>query len=275
MRSLNDWYRECLTKLVNAGVGTEDRFNHRTRQGMMVWKEPQTFSTHYGVLVPRWRRLAPHVPFADMVWQMMATPDLTWLNTVAGYIWGPYAQDNQLLKAYGVRWWWQIDSAMVHLKADSSSRQVYVSTWDPRDDCALAPSTPMPPCILGFHLQIDAYGALAMSVLSRSCDIIIGFPHDLMNLQFLHAILANELNRKTGLFSFTTTNLHLYRCHQPQAENMTLANWLPPLQCCVPETWKRQNIINPAQRDDLVKWIRWQNHDDIHKAPHIPFAVTR
>lgn len=275
MKTLNDWYRKRLSGLITVGGGTEVRFNARTEQGMVVHKAPQTFSTPQGVLVPRWRRLAPHIPFADMVWQMMATSDLSWLNGWAGYIWGPYAKDNKLPKAYGLRWWRQLDLAMQHLQTDSSSRQVYVSTWDPLDDCALTPTTPMPPCILGFHLQIDFYGALEMSVLSRSCDIIIGFPHDLMNLQFLHAVLANELNRKPGRFSFTTTNLHMYRHHQQQAENMRRDDWLFPLQFHVPETWTRQSITHPEKRDDLVRLVRNQTHEGIHEAPHIPFAVAR
>ena len=208
-----------------------------------------------GVPAPRWRRLSPHIPFADTIWQLTATTDLTWLNQYAAFIWGPYSEDGQLPKAYGTRWWWQLDLVIEHLVDDPTSRQIFMSTWDQHLDLASCPQSPMPPCLIGLQFKV-VEDRLDTTVYSRSCDILVGLPHDLMNMCFLAHLVANELGLRAGQVHFMFADLHLYGMHREVAHNILRAAWEPPLNVPVPVAWTRHTVIEPGYRDELVTAMR-------------------
>lgn len=275
--TLNDQYRTLLGPLAHDRAGCWRSYNDRTGEVMVRQDGPKTLSIDLadGVPVPRWRRLSPHIPFADTIWQMMATTDLSWLNTYAAFIWGPYSDDGHLSKAYGSRWWWQLDLVVDHLKNDPTSRQVYMSTWDPAQDLTTGPRSPMPPCLIGLQFKIAA-DRLETTVYSRSCDIIVGLPHDLMNMCFLTHLVANELGIRAGQVHFMFADLHLYDMHRRAAYDMVGLKWQIPLYVSVPVAWTRHTVTEPGYRDNLVTAMR-DNHRQVlaDTAPLYKLDISR
>ena len=279
MMSLNRQYRALLDPLINPGTPDPVSRVQNMRTGQWTTRHtcPQVITMCGTTLVPRWRRLSPHIPFADTLWQMMATRELAWLNKHAARIWQAYAQEGKLHKAYGVRWEWQLDIALRHLRNDISSRQVYVSTWDQRLDLVEEPQTPMPPCILGFHLIRPQLDQLNMTVMSRSCDVMLGLPHDLMNLSFVHQLLASELGCQPGQFSLMMSDLHLYDDHRIAAKSMLKDNWADAVRVTLPYSMTRHDISNSPDslRDEWVEQMRETYQQHIALAPHHSLSVPR
>lgn len=276
MVPLNTAYRRLLAPLVSDDAGTIRSFNDRTGDVMHRHDGPTTLSVELasGLPVPRWRRLLPHVPLADTIWQMMATDDLTWLNQYAAFIWGPYCDDGRLPKAYGLRWGWQLPHIVTHLKSDRTSRQVYMSTWYAPEDLASGPQSPMPPCLVGLQFKV-VNGGLELTVFSRSCDVLIGLPHDLMNMSFVTHLIANELHVPARTVHFMFSDLHLYSAHAQAAIEMLAREWLPPLRLPIPSSWTRHSVVEERHRDNLVRRMQEELRPVLRTVPHVKLGVPR
>ena len=277
MLPLNTQYRELLEPLAcNAAPGVLMQENDRTGDIMYRHSGPQTLSVDltWGVPVPRWRRLAPHIPFADTIWQMMGTTDLTWLNKYAAFIWGPYAEDGILPKAYGRRWGWQLGQVVEHLINDPTSRQVYMATWDAEEDLADGPRSPMPPCLLGVQFRRIA-DTLESTVFMRSCDIMVGLPHDMMNMGILTHLVAHELDIAATTVHFAFSDLHLYAGHRAAAQIMLSWNWPVPMLLPIPREWTRMTVRDEMLRDDLVVQMRETFDPVITEVPWLSLSIAR
>ena len=277
MQSLNSQYHRLLSPLVHGADSVQKHYNDRTGGTMYRHSGPMTLSVDVsgGVPVPTWRRLSPHIPFADTIWQMMGTTDLTWLNKYAAFIWGPYSEDGELPKAYGIRWGWQWDTVLDHLRNDPTSRQVFLSTWFAPEDVTASPRSPMPPCLVGLQLRIINH-RLELTVFSRSCDIVIGLPHDVMNMCFVAHLIANELKVATGAVHFMFSDLHLYEGHRDAADEMLSYEWLPERQVRIPRYWTREYVTDPITRaDDLVTGTRDYWKIDLAHIPHVRVGISR
>lgn len=274
MVSLNIAYRRLLSPLALAAAGTIRQFNERTGDVMYRHDGPTTLSVDLskGVLVPRWRRLPPHIPFADTIWQMMATDDLSWLNQYAAFLRGPDCDNNRLPKAYGLRWGWQLPHLIDHLKHDLTSRQVFMSTWFAPEDVASGPRSPMPPCLVGLQFHV-VEGGLDLTVFSRSCDIALGLPHDLLNMCFVAHLIANELHISARSAHFLFSDLHLYSAHTPAMTAMLEQDWLPPLSLPIPRSWTRHSVVEEGHRDDLVIRMREDLRPVLQQLPHVELGV--
>ena len=107
MNNLNDDYRtlllpltrhEGLTRISHEGH-THRSSNERTGVEVIQHLKPQVLSVpihRLCVPCPRWRRLSPHIPMAETIWQLMGTEDLKWLNGYAPHVWKPYALEGTL-----------------------------------------------------------------------------------------------------------------------------------------------------------------------------------
>lgn len=280
--SLNMAYRNRLADLYwNNPYSDTDvvvTYNERTGDLTRSYVVPQVLAVDItqGVPCPRWRRLSPHVPFADTLWQLMGTTDLRWLNRWAAYIWGPYAEDGILPKAYGVRWDWQLPVILQHLRNDSTSRQVYMSTWFAPEDCKSRVQCPMPPCLTGIQFQIRE-SALEATIFARSTDVVIGLPHDIMNIGFLTWFMARELGLTARAVHLVSSNLHLYEGHMAAVGQMLGAEWLQPIQVKVPTSHTISNLryLSDSDRDILVQQVRDLYRSEVAEAPRISVSISR
>ena len=269
---LNVQYRDLLNQLSYCTDGVVSRRNARTDSVVHRFVDPQIITWDGPTPCPRWRRLSPHIPLADTIWQMMHTYDTTWLNKHAPMIWKDYATSSGYLSvAYGPRWRSPLTDALVQLQDDPSSRQAYVPTWT-KTDTESASRTPMPPCILGLHLLRQRDGLLDMTVMSRSCDVMLGLPHDLMNMAFLQQLFAHELGVEPGRGALMMSDLHLYEQHFEVAERMLKVGWPAPSPVALRPGETRYTIIDEG-KDTLVTTMKQAFRPHIETVPYYDLPV--
>jgi len=140
-------------------------------------------------------------------------------------IWDDFTNPGDVVTvAYGYRWRRhfgrdQLKSLVQLLEKDSSSRQGVVVTWDPSSDGLGGVSKSNVPCPYTFTVNIIG-GRLNMLNVVRSNDMILGFPHDVAGFALLQCILAQKLGVKTGIYTHTIANAHIYDIHYMAAKEM-------------------------------------------------------
>ncbi len=113
----------------------------------------------------------------------------------------------------------QLFHVLRKLRQDPHTRQAVVSLWDPIKDNLV--SSKDHPCnnILYFQ-QRD--GALHITIVRRSNDVIWGVPYNMCQFTHLHALMAGELELKQGHYTVMANNLHAY--HDLYPETYELVN---------------------------------------------------
>ena len=87
-------------------------------------------------------------------------------------------------------------------------RRLLVNAWDPTVLNQMA----LPPCVYGFQLNyMDE--RLHMTVLQRSCDLILGVPSDIAGYALLLHLFAQTLKIEPGTITFNLCNCHIYDNH--------------------------------------------------------------
>lgn len=100
----------------------------------------------------------------------------------------------------------QLTLLIERLKNDNQSRKMYVSSWNPNDFDNQA----LEPCYHGFQCFVNGNNELTMMFHMRSCDVILGLPHNIIFHQLLLILLANECGYAYGDLLFTLGDYHLY-----------------------------------------------------------------
>lgn len=138
------------------------------------------------------------------------TPDNRNLGPVYGAQW---------VKPYPVKagtstlWTDQLTNLIKTIKDNPTDRRMYVTAWNPEDFEAMA----LPPCYHGFQcFVVDGYLHLMWHM--RSCDVILGLPHDILFHQFLMMALAAECGLKVGYMTVTLGDTHIYNNAMEAAE---------------------------------------------------------
>ncbi len=140
-------------------------------------------------------------------------------------IWDDFTNPNDVVTvAYGYRWRKhfgrdQIKLLVDLLKAEPSSRQAVVVTWDPGSDGLSTVKKANVPCPYSFTVNIIGR-KLHMHNIVRSNDMILGFPHDVAGFCLLQHILAQELGVRVGIYTHTISNAHVYDIHYEAANEM-------------------------------------------------------
>lgn len=207
-------YIDLLEQAVACG---EPQFNARTGSAVRTLLHQRLrHETLFGLPLSGVRRVHPHVAAAELAWTLMATDDVAWLSRHTR-IWDKFAIDGKVPAAYGVRWRKafgrdQLARALDTLAKDPSSRQVVVQSWDPRADGLDAASRALPPCPIGFTLQV-LDGRLSCAVHLRSSDLACGLPYDTMVYALLVDAIATELGLARGLLTMQLDHAHVYESH--------------------------------------------------------------
>lgn len=267
-------YRYLLQQLYWQKPETYAVFNERTEEWIRAYRQPKvlTVDCRPGIPFPRWRRLPPYLPLADTIWQLMGTADASWINRVAPQLWESYCEIGEdgipwLQSAYGVRWKQQIPRALVHIRDAPASRQVYVTTWESMYDTLTYDVTPMPPCIVGFHLSTDQDSKLSITFVMRSSDLVIGLPHDVSNAAWLLTLLARELNLPRGYVHMVLLNAHMYDSSHLTVETILNRAW--PIDYWIdPPNWTRKTVV--AEPDRCVTEIRERYAGLVREIPTTP-----
>ncbi len=149
---------------------------------------------------------------AELAWMLSGTKSTTWLKKYTK-IWNSFETGtDELETAYGVRWKQtfgvdQIANIISKLKADPTSRQQILLSWDPTvDNVVTATNVPCP-----FVAVINIINnKLNIHLTLRSNDVYLGLPYDVMVYTLLGQALAKQLDIKVGELFYSIAHMHLY-----------------------------------------------------------------
>ncbi|WNO49293.1 hypothetical protein [Achromobacter phage kwar_LB4] len=110
----------------------------------------------------------------------------------------------------------QLQDAINALQMDPSSRQIYISAWDPAQDGLLNRGEKNVPCPAAFTLTV-LNGQLHSSYFLRSSDLFVGLPYDMLTHSLLVTAIADSLGIQPGYISVLVSHAHMYKKHQDMA----------------------------------------------------------
>lgn len=163
------------------------------------------------------RKGFPKTGAAEVAWMLSGEKSTEWISKYTG-IWKQFEDEDtpgQISTAYGYRWSHafevdQIANIIAKLKADPTSRQQVLMSWDPRED-NVTPAKNVP-CPYTAVINILG-GRLNIHLTLRSNDIIVGLPYDFLMYTLLGNLLANSLNVEPGILSYAIAHGHIYAPH--------------------------------------------------------------
>lgn len=139
------------------------------------------------------------------------------LGPVYGYLWRSFGGDYP--RTNGVD---QIARLIQEIETKPNSRRMIVSGWDPRvcDDVAL------PPCHTLFQFKVDS-DTLHCQLYQRSADAFLGVPFNISSYALLTHLVAHVTGLKVGEFVHTFGDLHIYRNHLDQVDELLAREPMP------------------------------------------------
>lgn len=145
--------------------------------------------------------------------------------------WG-LSDNRDLGPVYGAQWvkpYWhkgecidQLTNLIKTIKDNPTDRRMYVTAWNPEDFDRMA----LPPCYHGFQVFVNN-GRLDLMWHMRSCDVVLGLPHDILFHQFLMMALAAECGLSVGYMTITLGDTHIYQNARQPAQQL-LKNVMKP-----------------------------------------------
>lgn len=233
-------YRELLQNVIEGGILQP---NKRTGEDIIVmpggWhlRIPLT-----EVPIIDCRRTFLKTAAAEVGWFLRGEQSTEWLSRYTK-IWEQFEEDvsapgtrqyigkkdtaiKGVKAAYGYRWrnhfgLDQLQMGVQNLAQDPTSRQVWITAWDPAEDLP-AEGQKNKPCPVGFNLYLVGDYLFSTYIL-RSSDIFVGLPYDAMNHSILMGVIAHTLSKLMGRkikaagMSFTLGHAHMYASHRAQA----------------------------------------------------------
>jgi thymidylate synthase len=157
----------------------------------------------------------PFLHFFEALWMLAGRNDIAYMtNLAASFI--NFSDDGKTQHgAYGRRWrsWFggdQLLSVIGQLKADPESRRCVITMWDPASDLGRLQSKDLP-CNTHIYPRINLDGALDITVLNRSNDIVWGcYGANAVHFAFLQEYLAAAIGVRVGRYWQVSNNWHAY-----------------------------------------------------------------
>ncbi len=214
-------YTQLLTRFVR-GWCTETTVNERT--GAEIHFIPEGFTMNFPIehILPTIsvRRTFPRTAAVENMWVLTGSPSLTRLHQHGIHIWDNFVdEDGDVSTAYGWRYRNyfhrdQLKMAIEHLSEQPTSRQVWISAWDPGRDGLGDDPSPNFPCPVGFNVHRSKEG-LHSTLVMRSSDVFMGLPYDVMGHAYLLAAIAASIDPELDVVSMQVVlaHPHLYSCH--------------------------------------------------------------
>ncbi len=165
------------------------------------------------VITTEWRKFSQRYAEREFAWYMSGNRSVEDIKKYAP-IWDKmHGGDNIVNSNYG--WQWsrngQLKKCVEQLKRDKNTRQAWFTIFDGKEKDNYQYDTP---CTLSVGLDIKPLsGALDMSVIMRSNDLVFGFCNDQYCWTRLQQIIADELGIPVGTYYHFAHDLHIYERH--------------------------------------------------------------
>lgn len=172
----------------------------------------------YVVLQPRLTDLDPSQPWADFEWDerrkaitdgIVANPGQAWKHRAD--VWGPLLEKTgRFSYTYADRLAEQrVDLLVREMKRHPTSRQIYISIWNPVKDINHIGNRRVP-CTLGYQIT-ERNGKINLAYHMRSSDFKTHFDNDLWLAHQLQLWFCMKLDREVGQFVHKVGSLHVYQ----------------------------------------------------------------
>lgn len=168
-------------------------------------------------VVSREPAMNPAFALAEVIWIVNGRQDAEFVN-----FWNPklprFAGEGPTYHgAYGfrLRSGYEVDQikrAFQALKSNEGTRQVVLQIWDPRLDLPTIAGEPRArdiPCNVCSLLKVRD-GRLDWTQIMRSNDLILGFPHNVVQFTYLQEFMAGWLGCEVGVYTHLSDSLHVY-----------------------------------------------------------------
>jgi thymidylate synthase len=260
-------YLDLLQRILDEGVAKGDRTGTGTRS---VFGHQMRFDLAEGFPLVTTKKLHLKSIVYELLWFLRGETNVRYLKEHGVSIWNEWADaEGELGPVYGYQWRsWparggesidQISEVIEQIHANSDSRRLIVSAWNPAD----VPTMALPPCHLLFQFYV-ADGRLSCQMYQRSADVFLGVPFNIASYALLTMMVAQVTGYAPGDFVHTFGDAHLYDNHLEQAQ-LQLSREPRPLPTM---------RIDPAVRsifDFEFEHFQLENYDP---HPHIPAPVA-
>ena len=219
-------YQRVLVEIMHCGdIIKNERTGMEVRQRLDY---PFTYSVFVRSEFPllQNRKYYPYIAAAETAWQLSGQRHTKLINKYAPKLWSKFEEDityhadkeqreRGIRNAQGYRWRHhfgrdQIAAAVRRIRSHPTDRQIVISSWDPEVD-GLGSERPNTHCLPLMSLRPDIINEqLHMTVISRSADMVLGFPYDLYNYTFLLHAFARSTGLRAGYLSIVLNNYHVY-----------------------------------------------------------------
>jgi thymidylate synthase len=142
----------------------------------------------------------------------------------------------------------QLEHAFLALQANSTSRQVVLSIWDPKADLPDSSGKPRAqdiPCNVCSMLKIRD-GKLEWLQVMRSNDVFRGLPYNFVQFTTLQEVMAGWLGLELGAYVHVSDSLHVY-----ESDLTAALGYKTPSET----TRNRDSLALPKKESDAV-WSR-------------------
>jgi thymidylate synthase len=140
------------------------------------------------------------------------------LGPIYGYLWRSFGGDYPELNGVD-----QIGALIEQIEKNPNSRRLIVSGWNP----ATADKVDLPPCHTLFQFKIESEKILHCQLYQRSADAFLGVPFNISSYALLLQMIAHVCRLEVGEFIHTFGDLHIYRNHLEQVEELLKREPLP------------------------------------------------
>ncbi len=231
MTKFDEIYQDMVRRIMTDGI---DEVNKSKQAG----SERATYITraipgmHFSIDIEKdgfpiltLRKIPIKVFVAEQAWFIMGSRKPEDFLREYTKIWDAFTNPGDVVTvAYGYRWRKhfgrdQLKLLIDLLRAEPGSRHGVIVTWDPAQDGLSLQKKKNVPCPYTFTVNIIG-GRLHLHNIVRSNDIILGAPHDVAGFALLQCILAQELGVRTGIYSHSISNAHIYDTHFDAAQEI-------------------------------------------------------
>lgn len=178
------------------------------------------------------RRTAWKNALREFEWFMSGSNDINDLHESVKHWWKPWANEKgKILNNYGEQLRTfsgynscvdQVQYMIDTLKNDPYSRRNVITTWNTAD--MIAPKTPITNCHGSLIMAaVDPNDTIKLTMVQRSCDMMLGVPHNWIQYWAFLLYLAHQSGRKVGSFTWIGHDCHLYPDHVDVIKDMRKA----------------------------------------------------
>jgi thymidylate synthase len=254
------------------GVGTISCFGYQTRYDLRA-----------GFPIVTTKRIPFRWVFEELRWFLSGDTNEATLRAAGVDIWKEWAdlehtsrfgrEEGDLGPVYGYLWRSfggrypehdgvdQIARLVREIRHNPNSRRLIVTGWDPR----VSDEVDLPPCHTLFQFKVERGRTLHCQLYQRSADAFLGVPFNISSYALLTHMLAHVCELEAGEFIHTFGDLHIYRNHLAQVEELLSREPLPPprLEILDEDSALRELEGLLAFRYEHLKLVGYRSHGKI------------